>query len=304
MTKLNSKLNRDKICKSIAFEANSSRDFFVRIISSSLIATFGLANNSAPAIIGGMLLAPLMLPLRGVALGAIEGNVSLIIKSIRTIFWGAITSVVIAYLVTIILGLNIIEPASIQEVSARVSPTILDLCVAIVAGAIGGYAAIYENFSDTAAGTAIAVSLVPPLCVIGMTFAQGKGDFAIGAFSLFLINIIGIALACTIAFWIFGPFDIQAAARNKAMYIFCTLLFIIGVPLAVSFSRLAVITFIENEAKVQLLTQTQTFDEGNLSEDITYELLSIDPTWVPLWKRSQPNEIVLRKMQMNNTPVK
>jgi uncharacterized membrane protein len=62
-------------------------------ITACLIATGGLLLNSLAAIIAAMIVAPLMLPMRGLALGALEGDVTLFRRSILSIFIGALTAV-------------------------------------------------------------------------------------------------------------------------------------------------------------------------------------------------------------------
>ena len=58
-------------------ESSISVTYLVLILGSCIIATLGLLSNSVAVLIGVMIIAPLMLPIRGVAFGALEGNVIL-----------------------------------------------------------------------------------------------------------------------------------------------------------------------------------------------------------------------------------
>jgi uncharacterized membrane protein len=63
-------------------ESTLDLNYLVLILGSCVIATLGLLSNSAAVIIGAMIIAPLMLPIRGLAFGALEGNVVLFRKGL------------------------------------------------------------------------------------------------------------------------------------------------------------------------------------------------------------------------------
>ena len=50
-----------------------------------------------------------------------------------------------------------------EEITARLEPTLLDLGIALAAGAIATYAKVNPGAVSSMAGTAIAVALVPPV---------------------------------------------------------------------------------------------------------------------------------------------
>jgi len=52
-----------------------------------------------------------------------------------------------------------------------------------------------EDVADSLPGVAIAISLVPPLCVVGIALSDGQWREAIGASVLFLTNFLSILLA-------------------------------------------------------------------------------------------------------------
>lgn len=63
---------------SLLQEAELDYDYVVLIVGACLIATLGLLANSAAVIIGAMLVAPLMLPIRSMAFGVLEGDLDLV----------------------------------------------------------------------------------------------------------------------------------------------------------------------------------------------------------------------------------
>ncbi|GAB4283109.1 MAG: DUF389 domain-containing protein [Oscillatoriaceae cyanobacterium] len=179
-------------------DAELDLNYIVLAVSSAAIATMGLINNSPAAIIGAMIVAPLMLGIRGVAMGALEGDLELFRKSFTTVVAGSILGISLAWLIGRVVNLPASEFGS--EIQSRIQPNLVDLGVAIAAGAISGFAKIRPKVSDTLAGTAIAVALMPPLCVVGLSLSQAYWGGAGGAFLLFFTNFLGIALACMIIF--------------------------------------------------------------------------------------------------------
>ena len=188
-----------KIRESLVKDSQLDQNYFILILSSCLIATFGLLINSAAVIVGAMIIAPLMLPLRGLSFATLEGDIQLLRSSLSAIALGTIIAVGCSWLVGLVIGL----PQFGSEIWSRTQPTLIDLLIAIVAGGISGYAKIRPAMSDAIPGTAISVALMPPLCVIGLTLSQGQWEAALGASLLYLTNLIGINLAC-IAVYVWG----------------------------------------------------------------------------------------------------
>ncbi|MGD1952738.1 MAG: DUF389 domain-containing protein [Leptolyngbyaceae cyanobacterium] len=189
-----------KLRASLLEDSQLTLNFLVLLVGSCLIATLGLIINSTAVIIGAMIIAPLMMPLRGFAFAAIEGDRNLLAISTTSIAIGTLTGIGISCLTGLVLGI----PEFGSEVLARTQPTLIDLVIALVAGAISSYAKIRPELGDALPGTAIAVALMPPLCVVGLTLSQGQWVYSSGAFLLYLTNLLGISLACTIVYVVAG----------------------------------------------------------------------------------------------------
>ena len=82
--------------------------------------------------------------------------------------------------------------ATNSQVAARVTPRIIDLVAALATGAVGSVALARSDISDTLPGVAIAISLVPPLAVVGLTLESGAPHQALGALLLFTTNVAAI----------------------------------------------------------------------------------------------------------------
>jgi len=210
-------------------DADLSVNYSVLTLSSCAIATFGLISNSTAVIIGAMLIAPLMLPLRGLAFSALEGNVNLFRKSITAIIFGT----VVAILLSCLLGLLVNLPQFGSEFLARVRPNLVDLGIAVTAGVISGFAKVRKGISDALAGTAIAVALMPPLCVVGLSLAKQLWGYSSGAFLLYVTNLLGITLACMTVYIIAGY-----AKATRSLGVAMALTSLLFLPLGSNFVQL------------------------------------------------------------------
>ncbi|MDA0265918.1 MAG: DUF389 domain-containing protein [Cyanobacteria bacterium] len=247
------------MCDSLQGESTLDLNFTVLIIGSCIIATFGLISNSTAVIIGAMLIAPLMLPIRGIAFGILEAEGELIREGFKALGIGT----AIAILLSTGLGIStgIVAPYG-SEILARSQPTLLDLGIAIAAGALAGFAKIEAKLSSSLAGTAIAVALMPPLCVVGLWLAKGNWQGAGGAILLYATNLLGITLACMVAFWLAGYSPLNRARRPIQMTLILTSLLVI--PLGFSTFELWRQTRLESSVRRALLGSTDTFQRLQL----------------------------------------
>jgi uncharacterized hydrophobic protein (TIGR00271 family) len=240
--------------------------YVILIIGSCAIATFGLLANSTAVIIGAMIIAPLMLPIRGLAFGALQGNVLLFRQGMFTVIAGTLLSIVIAFCIGILIRL----PSYGSEVLARSAPNLLDLGIAVAAGGISGYAKVEPKVSGSLAGTAIAVALMPPLCVIGLGLAQASWSLSLGATLLYFTNLLGITLSCMLVFLLAGYASLHRA--RKALTWTLALTAVLIIPLGVSFFRLAQQSHLETSLRRALLSRTLTFQR--------LELLRSETNWL------------------------
>jgi len=234
-------------------DATWGTNFIVCTVCACLIATFGLISNSTAVIIGAMLVAPLMLPLRGLAFSACESDFELFRQAFLSIIGATILSLILSGLIGRIISM----PNFGSEIVARTQPNLIDLGIAISAGGLSGFAKIRQGISDTLAGTAIAVALMPPLCVVGLSLSANYYSFATGAFLLYLTNLLGITLACMLVFIVGGYTKI-----NQALSWTTLLTFFLVIPLGVSFFRLVEQKKIEAEIVNKLINETITIGQN------------------------------------------
>jgi uncharacterized hydrophobic protein (TIGR00271 family) len=238
-------------------DASLSRDYVVLTVASAVIATFGLIENSVAVIIGAMIIAPLMGPIQSFAYAALAGDFRLVRQALVT----AAVGVTISVSASALLGLATALPSYGSEVLARTTPTVLDLGIAVAAGGIAGYARIRTSIAGTIAGTAIAVALMPPLCVVGLSLAIGQWSNAKGAAVLFATNFLGIALACMLVYLLARRFEAHGkVALLTTLGVTAALVF----PLGASFYSIVRDSRIEAEIRRELVENTVTFRQVRL----------------------------------------
>ena len=181
-----SKLDRMK--RSFGRDAALDEVFIVLSIGAGLIATLGLLADSPAVVIGAMVVAPWIMPLRAAAFAVLFGDIPLLTRSLRTLMLGVLATTVLSIVLGRLAGL----PQFGSEVAARTSPNLLDLGIALVAGGLATYAKLRSDAVSSLAGTAIAVALVPPVCVMGLLISHAHWEKALGAGVLFATNLLGI----------------------------------------------------------------------------------------------------------------
>lgn len=161
------------------------------LVFAIVIASVGLNVNSAAVIIGAMLISPLMGPIVGVGAGLGVLDLHLVRRSLKNLGFAVAASVLTSTLYFLLTPLD----EAHSEILARTSPTIWDVLIALSGGFAGIIAAASKDRGNVVPGVAIATALMPPLCTAGYGLAHANWAFFAGAFYLFLINSVFIALA-------------------------------------------------------------------------------------------------------------
>ena len=161
------------------------------LIFAILIASLGLNVNSTAVIIGAMLVSPLMGPIIGMGLSVGIGDFDLLRRSMKNYAIATLISIVTA---TVYFLLSPLGEAQ-SELLARTSPTLFDVLIAFCGGAAGVLALTTKSKGQVIPGVAIATALMPPLCTAGYGLATAQWSYFLGAFYLFFINSVFIALS-------------------------------------------------------------------------------------------------------------
>lgn len=183
------------------------------LIIAVFVASLGLNTNSAAVIIGAMLISPLMGPIIGMGLGVGIYDFELLRRSWRNYIIATIFSILTA---TVYFLITPIDTAQ-SELLARTSPTIYDVLIALCGGLAGiiALSSKSQRTGNVIPGVAIATALMPPLCTVGFGIATANWTFAAGAFYLFLINSIFIALATLIGAMFIMKFEKKVSIEQQ-----------------------------------------------------------------------------------------
>ena len=168
--------------------------FWMLLLLAGVIATAGVISDSTATVIGAMIVAPLMTPILGIVLGIVLADRANLLRCIGLVIGGAAAVVLLAWLMGHLAAVPVNSITS-SQVAGRIHPRTVDLVAALATGAVGAIALARSDISDTLPGVAIAISLVPPLAVVGLTLEAGATDEALGALLLFGTNVAAILLS-------------------------------------------------------------------------------------------------------------
>ena len=206
-----------EVRKSIHDNASLSSSYLLMNALATIVACYGLLADSTAVVIGAMVIAMLLGPITGIALGLVDGDNQLLQNAFIAEIVGALTVVSIAFVIGTIHQ-NI--PVG-HEIMARTAPNIFDLIIALAGGAAGAYATASPRISSVGlVGVAIATALVPPLSTFSMLLARGETQLAFGALLLFFANFVAIQFATSVVLWLLGYHGITSITRQSPLNIF------------------------------------------------------------------------------------
>lgn len=238
------------------------------LMCSIVVASVGLNVNSTAVIIGAMLISPLMGPIRGIGFGVAMNDFPLLIDSLKNLGVTVGISVLTSFLYFFFTPIHEVT----SELLGRTEPTFLDVVIAFFGGLAGIIAATKGKNDTVIPGVAIATALMPPLCTVGYGLAIANWQFALGAFYLFLLNSLLIALS-TFVIMKYLRFPIKEYVNPKVekkvrIYIIIFLVIIIS-PSAYLFYKMSKRSIFETNAK-------QFFTEVVVKED---PLMKVEPIY-------------------------
>lgn len=164
------------------------------LVFAIIVASIGLNMNSTAVIIGAMLISPLMGPINGIGYSIATFNFPLLKTALRNFGFAVVASLMAS---TAYFAMSPVSTAH-SEILARTSPTIYDVLIALFGGLAGIVAISSKQKGNVIPGVAIATALMPPLCTAGYGLATSQYYFFFGAFYLFTINTVFIALSAVI----------------------------------------------------------------------------------------------------------
>lgn len=189
--------------------------YWLQLSISVVIATLGLVQGSTAVVIGAMLIAPLMQPIIELGMGLALGSPLLTFRAIVRFAGSLLLALAVSAFITRVLPFHELTP----ELVARTSPTMLDLFIAAACALAAVYTTVHGSgeTASAAAGTAIGISLVPPLCTAGWGLGTASEEVARGGALLFTANFTAIVVLTAVSVLAlgFGQHDVGALEQGE-----------------------------------------------------------------------------------------
>lgn len=166
-----------------------------QLIAAMLIASIGLNTDSTEAVIGAMLICPIMGSVLAISYSVVTADKKLLHTSIAGLFFQIVVCLTTSTLYFTISPLS----NTTNQLLTNTTATIWDVLIAFVGGFAGALGISRKQEPTTLiAGVAVATALMPPLCAAGYGLAiQGWTVGASGLYK-FLINVAFISFGAHI----------------------------------------------------------------------------------------------------------
>jgi uncharacterized hydrophobic protein (TIGR00271 family) len=179
-------------------ESKLSPIYYFMLVFSAVIVVSGILLNHMGIIIAGMLVAPILKPILALSLGIATFNVKLVYRSLLIVILSGIIIVLVGILLTMLY------PAAVDhEITDKiVTFNILFFLIAFFSGMAATLAWTKKNMLEMLSGVAIAVTVMPPLSLIGIAIVHSASDLALKASMIFSHNFLTIVFGSVVIFLI------------------------------------------------------------------------------------------------------
>jgi uncharacterized hydrophobic protein (TIGR00341 family) len=189
------RISRQELRAEVSSSADLTGTFLAMIALSSIVAAVGIWRNNVAVIIGAMVIAPLLGPNMALAFANTLGDTLLGRRALRT----NLTGIAAALVISVALGAALRVSPDTPELALRARASLPDLVLALAAGCAGALA-FTSGIHTPLVGVMVAVALLPPLVAAGLSLGAARWSMALGAFLLFLTNLICVNLAGIVTF--------------------------------------------------------------------------------------------------------
>jgi uncharacterized hydrophobic protein (TIGR00341 family) len=223
------RISREELYQDILGVTQFTKVYLVMVVLSSLVAAIGILRDNVAVIIGAMVIAPLLGPNVALSLATTLGDEKLGRTALKT----TVVGILVALAISVCLGMAVPVDTTIRELTSRAEVVLGDIALALAAGTAGALS-FTTGLSSTLIGVMVAVALLPPLVAFGLLMGAGKITMAMGAFLLFMTNIICVNLSGVATFLVQGVRPLTwwetakaKKATRKAMLIWGLLLVVL-----------------------------------------------------------------------------
>ncbi len=222
---------REELYTQVEGGARISVTYLLLTALSTIVATIGLIEDSVAAVIGAMVIAPLLGPNMAFAFAAALGDHAQMWRAAMANAAGLALTLAISVATGLILPPNMES----HELMARTQVGFGGIALALASGA-AAVLSITSGLSSALVGVMVAVALLPPAATLGFMLGSGHATEAGGAAILLAVNLVCINLAAQVVFvakritprtWLEKQKARQSVGTNLAVW--ATLLLLLAV---------------------------------------------------------------------------
>lgn len=190
---------REELYDDVARGARLNADFMLLTALSTIVVVFGLAADNVAAVIGAMVIAPLLGPILAFSFASALGDWPLMMRAGRT----ALAGLGLGLAISIAIGAVFAITLSSAELMSRTVVGLDSTALALAAGAAAALS-IATGLPAALVGVMVAVALLPPAAAAGLFAGAGQFDLALRAGVLLAINVVSVNLAALATYWLKG----------------------------------------------------------------------------------------------------
>ncbi len=172
--------------------------FFIFTICATTICFIGFVMGSSAIIIGSMVLSPLLYPVIAIVISLFQGDWKVFIKSLFLLLIGFVLVIALSSILAMFFKIDLGGKELIERIEADI---ILYFIVAFVSGFAGMFCFLWPKALEAMTGIAIAIALLPPLVILGISFSNNHIFFQ-QSLEIVLINSAGILLGAMLALFL------------------------------------------------------------------------------------------------------
>lgn len=190
---------REEMYDDIAKGARLNTDFLLLTALSTIVVVFGLSADNVAAVIGAMVIAPLLGPILAFSFASALGDLDLMAKAARTSMAGLAAGLAISFAIGLIYEPNLAS----NELMSRTIVGLDSPALALAAGAAAALS-IATGLPSALVGVMVAVALLPPAASAGLLAGAGEWSLASRAGLLLTINVVAVNLAALLVYFFKG----------------------------------------------------------------------------------------------------
>ncbi|MDH5191503.1 MAG: TIGR00341 family protein [Gammaproteobacteria bacterium] len=188
-------VTREELYKEIEQNARLDSTYLLLVTLSTIVVSIGLLQDNVAVVIAAMVIAPLLGPNLALAFSTSLGDAELLWRSLKTLLSG----LGLALGLSVIIGMLWPHAFDSHEVISRTEVGMESVVLALASGA-AAVISITTGLSGVLVGVMVAIALLPPTAVLGLTLGAEHYSQAAGAGLLLAVNIVCLNLAAKLVF--------------------------------------------------------------------------------------------------------